>query len=181
MEQKLHFNAVAALLRGPSHPRALAKELGVNHMAAVRALKALVAENVVDHRTDGRNKVYFLKGTIEARNYTIMAELHRLNVAVARYPILRKIASDIHAHSGVQMALLFGSYAKGYPTKDSDIDIYVETEDLALRDYLRRLNSRLSVKIGRYDRKNLLIREIEKDHIVIKGAEAYYEKTHVPQ
>ena len=42
---------------------------------------------------------------------------------------------------------------------------------------MKDIDSRLSVKIGRYDKESLLIKEIQKSHIVIKGVEEYYEKT----
>lgn len=75
------------------------------------------------------------------------------------------------------MGVFFGSYAKGLAKKDSDIDIYVETTDKKIKQDLELLDSRLSVKIGKYNRENLLIKEIEKNHVIIKGVEEYYEKT----
>ena len=77
------------------------------------------------------------------------------------------------------MALIFGSYAKSIEKKDSDIDIYIDTEDRKLREEVNRLDSRLSVKIGKYDKSNLLIKEIEKNHIIIKGVELFYEKNKI--
>ncbi len=74
------------------------------------------------------------------------------------------------------MAIIFGSYAKELAHKDSDIDIYLETENRKIKKDIENLNSKLSVKIGKYDKNNLLIKEIKKDHIIIKGVEKYYEK-----
>ena len=42
---------------------------------------------------------------------------------------------------------------------------------------LEIFDSKLSIKIGKYDKKSLLIKEIEKNHIIIKGVEEFYEKT----
>lgn len=177
MVNNLSIEIVALLLRGPAHPRAMAKVLDANHVTVLNRIAELEKCNALDYRTDGRNKVYFLKRTVEARNFAIMAEAHKLSKIVARYPAIRQIASGVQSDGRIGMALLFGSYAKGQPTKDSDIDLYVETEDLKLREDIRRLNSRLSVKIGAYDRTNLLIKEIEKDHVIIKGIEDYLERT----
>ena len=38
------------------------------------------------------------------------------------------------------------------------------------------LDSKLSIKIGKYDKNNNLIKEIEKNHVIIKGVDEYYEK-----
>ena len=40
----------------------------------------------------------------------------------------------------------------------------------------KKINSRLSIKIGKYNKDNLLIKEIEKNHVIIKGVEIFYEK-----
>jgi len=74
------------------------------------------------------------------------------------------------------LAIIFGSYAKGLAHKDSDIDVYIETTNLQLKKDIEQLNTKLSVKIGKYNSTNILIQEIEKNHVIIKGVEQYYEK-----
>ena len=39
---------------------------------------------------------------------------------------------------------------------------------------LERLSSSLSIKIGTYNRDNPFIKEIEKEHVIIKGVETFY-------
>lgn len=170
-------NEIVLLLSGNNlHTRALAKELNTNHVTVINKLESLMEENVVDFKQKGKNKVYFLKLSVEARNYVIMAELYKLNKVIKIYPTLRKIIEAIKRHSKIKLAILFGSYAKGIAKRDSDIDIFIETRDRNLKKELQLLNSKLSVKIGNYNRTNLLIREIEKNHVIIKGVEMYYEK-----
>ncbi|MEA2075728.1 MAG: nucleotidyltransferase domain-containing protein [Euryarchaeota archaeon] len=178
MERKDYtLEIVNTLLKSPNHVRGAAKELGVNHMMVSRKLKELLDENVVDYRQEGKNKVFFLKKTLEAKNHVYAAEHYKLLQAVKKYPHLRKIIQAVQENKGIKMAVLFGSYAKGLAKKDSDIDIYVETTDKKIKQDLELLDSRLSVKIGKYNRENLLIKEIEKNHVIIKGVEEYYEKT----
>ena len=74
------------------------------------------------------------------------------------------------------MIILFGSYAKFIPKEDSDIDIYIETTENKVKNKLQELNSKLSIKIGKFDKDSLLIKEIIKNHIVVRGVEEYYEK-----
>lgn len=170
-------NEIVLLLSGNNlHTRALAKELNTNHVTVINKLESLMEENVVDFKQEGKNKVYFFKKSVEARNYVIMAELYKLNKVIRIYPALRKIIEAIKRHSKIKLAILFGSYAKGIAKRDSDIDIFIETRDRNLKKELQLLNSKLSVKIGNYNRANLLIREIEKNHVIIKGVELYYEK-----
>src|SRR3989344_4713423 len=86
------------------------------------------------------------------------------------------IFEDIKKNFPKGMIILFGSYAKGTPKKDSDIDIYLETNDNNIKAKVKEINSRLSIKIGKFDTKSLLIKEIIKNHIIIRGLEDFYER-----
>ena len=66
--------------------------------------------------------------------------------------------------------------AKGIAKKDSDIDIFIEGANKKIKIQLEDFDSKLSIKIGKYDKTNLLIKEIEKNHVIIKGIQGYYEK-----
>jgi predicted nucleotidyltransferase len=177
MEQIIATKTILILLKGPNHARSVAKSLGINHMTAMRALRSLVEANVLDYSVTGRNKVYALKTTLEARNAVLMAEIHRLDLLVERYPFLRRIMTKILDDERVGLAVLFGSYAKGTATKNSDIDLYVQTQDPNLKKDLEGLSSKLSVKIGNYDTDNPLIKEIQKDHVIVKGVEMFYGRS----
>jgi len=167
---------VLDLLKWSSHLRGMASHLSINHMMIARRIKELIKENVVDFRAEGKNKVFFLKKTIEAKNYVFSAESYALNRLLGKYPALRQIVENIQADHRIKLAVLFGSYAKGTATEESDIDIYIDTNDHKIKECLSLLNSKLSVKIGKYNKSSLLIKEIEKNKVIIKGMEVYYEK-----
>ncbi|MBI5332408.1 MAG: hypothetical protein HZB65_02460 [Candidatus Aenigmarchaeota archaeon] len=77
------------LLKNNSHIRALAKDIETNHMTVLRKIKELSEENAIDYKQEGKNKTYFLKKTIEARNYVMMAENYKLLQLLIKYPHLR--------------------------------------------------------------------------------------------
>jgi len=176
MEQNLTMDIVLELLKGESHARALAKKLGTNHMTTARRLKELMEKNVVDYRSEGRNKVYHLKKSLEARNHILMAEHHKLNKALEKHPELRRIAEKVQRDRRIELAIIFGSIAKDRAGRQSDIDLYIETTDRTIKEELELLNTKLNVKIGAYDPDSPLIKEMEKHHIILKGAEKFYEK-----
>ncbi len=177
MEQNCATAIVGALLSGETHLRAIAKKLNTNHMLVSRRIRELISENVLDFYIKGKNKVYFLKKTIEAKNYVFISEFYKLNRFLKLYPVLRPIVERIQKHERIKLAIIFGSYARGMASPDSDIDIFIETKDRNLKKELEQLNSRLSVKIGSYTRSSPLIKEIEKNHIIIKGVELFYERS----
>jgi len=177
MEQKdTKLEIVNELLRNESHIRDIARKLDTNHTLILRKMNDLSKENVVDFREEGRNKVYFLKKSIEAKKYSFMTEDHKVIRLLKKYPDLRGIIEKIQKNKDIRLAVLFGSYAKGIAKKDSDIDIYIDTKNAKIKQEIERIDTRLNVKIGGYDPSNLLIMEIAKNHVVLKGTEEYYEK-----
>ncbi len=180
MEQKDYkLEVVLDLILGNSHLRGIASHLNINHMMVSRRIKDLIKDNVVDFRVEGKNKIFFLKKNIEAKNYIFSAEGYKLNKLLRKYPSLRQIVEKIQADKRIKLAVLFGSYAKGTAREESDVDIYVDTNDKEIKESLSLLNSKLSVKIGKYNKSNLLIKEIEKNKVIIKGIELYYEKNNL--
>ncbi|MCD6547084.1 MAG: nucleotidyltransferase domain-containing protein [Nanoarchaeota archaeon] len=167
---------VESLLKKANHIRGLAKELNTNQTTIARKVKELYRENIVDFKVQGRNKVYFLKRTIEAFQFILIVEHYKLLEILKKYPYLRRVFQEIKQDRRIKLAILFGSHARRTARKESDIDIFIETRDKGIKEKLQKIDSRLSIKIGRFDRKNLLIREIEKNNVIIKGVELYYEK-----
>ncbi|MBD3310332.1 hypothetical protein GF351_03880 [Candidatus Woesearchaeota archaeon] len=174
MSQKYYI--IQSLLRKPNHIRGLAKELHTNQTTIARKMQELLESNVVDFHHEGRNKVFTLKKTFEAKQHACISEILKAQEIIEKHPKLRMIFESTRKNSNVHLAILFGSYAKGSPTKDSDIDIFIESKDKQLAKEIRMIDSRISLKTGRYDRSSLLIKEIEKNHVIIKGVEEYQEK-----
>ena len=44
------------------------------------------------------------------------------------------------------------------------------------KNKIKELNSKLSIKIGDFDVNSLLIKEIIKNHVIIRGVEEFYTK-----
>jgi len=177
MEQKNYiYEIVNLLLKKKSHAREIARILKINHMLINRKLKELYNLNVVDFDDEGKNKIYSLKNSVEAKSYVFITEKYKLSILIKKYPKLRGIIEKIQSDKRIKLAILFGSYAKDNVKKDSDIDIYIETIDRKIKKEIELLDSKLSIKIGKYDENNLLIKEIAQEHVILKGVELYYEK-----
>lgn len=176
MEQKdYNMEILNVLLDGKSHVRSIARRLSTNQMTVSRKLKKLLDKNVVDFKREGRNQVYFIKDSPEARAFVIMAEQYKLLKCIDKYPYLKSIVKNIQNDRKIRLAVIFGSHAKGLAGKSSDIDIFIETSDRELKEKYSGMDSRLSIKIGKLG-SNSLSEEIEKNHVIIKGGEIYHEK-----
>ncbi|KYC51636.1 MAG: Nucleotidyltransferase domain protein [Candidatus Methanofastidiosum methylothiophilum] len=170
------YDIVLILLKEESHIREIARKLKTNQTLVKRRLDELYKENLVDYKVEGKNYTYFIKKSLEARSLVIISESYNLMLFLKKYPKLKSIIKKIIDKENIHMAIIFGSYAKGISSESSDIDIFIETEDYTIKKEIELIDSRLSVKIGRYDRENLLIKEIESNHVIIKGIERFYDK-----
>lgn len=164
------------LQKGENHLRSIAADLETPHTTVLRKLNSLVDENVVDFRVEGKNKVFFLKKTLNARNYAYMAEHYKLKKFLEKYPEFSIIIKEILEEAREELVVLFGSYARLEAKKGSDIDLFVEGRDTTLRSRLKQVNDRINVKLGDFDTDNKLIKEIIKDHVILRGVEVFYDK-----
>lgn len=167
---------ILILLNRFMHGRELSKELKIPLTTIQRNLLELKKQNIVRFNQIGRNKAYSISNSLAAYNAVLSAEYYKLSKLIANYPSLEPIIRDIKKVTKSEMVVLFGSYAKLNAKKDSDIDVYIDTNLKQLKEEIKLINSKLSVKIGKFDKHDLLIKEIIKNHVIIKGAETYYEK-----
>ncbi len=173
----MDLEIMLVLLKNESHLRGIAKQLNASHSTVSRALDRLYKENAIEFKKEGKNKIFFIRKNLQAKNYVFNAERYKLIRLIQQYPELSIIIDSILKNCEERLILLFGSYAKGIAKKDSDIDIYIETENRKIKDKVEALHSKIKAKIGPFDLNSMLIKEIIKNHIILKGAEDFYEKT----
>ena len=172
----LEMDIIELLLKVDNHVRGIAKKLNEPHSTILRKLNNLKKEDVIDSRKEGKNKIFFLKKNLLSKNYILQAELHKLTKILRHNPELSIIFEEILKKTDEKLIVLFGSYAKGLAKKDSDIDIYIETQSRSVKKIVEEIHSKINVKIGAFDTKSPLIKEIIKDHVIIRGIEVFYEK-----
>lgn len=175
--RNIEFEIILALIKGQSHVREIARAIGEPHPTIIRKLKFLMHENAIDYRQEGKNKVFFIKKTLQGKHYVFSAEKYKVLKLLRKYPKLGIILEDILKMTNERLVILFGSYAKFSAKEDSDIDIYIETQDQKIRHKIKELYSKVNIKTGVFDTSSLLIKEIIKNHVIIKGIEEFYERS----
>ena len=175
-KRNIDLEIIESLLKKESHIRGIAKKLNESHSTIFRWLNQLKTENIVDSRIEGRNKVFFLKKNILARNYVLKAEVNKTMKLLGKYSALSIIFEEILNKTNEKLIVLFGSYAKGLAKTDSDIDIYIETTSRNVKVLVEGIHSRINVKMGSFNIRSPLIKEIIKDHVIIRGFEVFYEQ-----
>ena len=175
-KNNLELEIILILIKKNAYLREIAKILNESHSTILRRINNLLKENILDYKKEGKNKIFFIKNNLRAKNYIYSAEIYKLNKLLKKFPELSVIFEDIKTFFPKGMIILFGSYAKGIPKQESDVDIYLETKNNNIKDKLQELYSKINIKIGSFDKKSLLIKEIIKNHIIIRGVEDFYIK-----
>jgi len=170
------YEVLLLLLKGERHGRDLAKELNTSLTRIQSVLTELREGNVLDYKTRGKNHVYFIKKNLISRAIIINAENYKLIKILNKNPELEPIFQDIITKSKASLIILFGSYAKSNAKKESDVDIYIDTTNPKIKKEVQQVYDLVSLKIGKFNPEDLLIKEIIKNHVIIRGSEEFYDK-----
>lgn len=170
------YEVLLILLKKEMHQREIAKELKTSLTRIQTILKELRDINAIDYKELGKNHTYFIKKNLISKSLILNAENYKLIKLLTKYNYLNPIFKEILQKIDDSMIILFGSFAKNLENKNSDIDIYIETSDHKIKELIQKIYPTLNVKIGGFNSKDILIKEIIKNHIIIRGAEKYYEK-----
>ena len=173
----IELEIILALIQEKMHLREIARRVNESPSTVLRKLNELKKESVIDFKKEGKNNVFFIKNGLKSKGYIYSAEHYKLLKLITKYPEMEIILQDIERNVKNGMIILFGSYAKNNAKENSDIDIYIESDDNKLKYKLKGINSKINAKIGKFDLNSLLIKEIIKNHIIIRGIEEFYEKS----
>lgn len=170
------YEVLLLLLKKEMHQRELAKTLKTSLTRVQSILKELRDINAVDYNEEGKNHIYFIKKNLISKALILNAENYKLIKLLRKHKELEPIFNEIIDICKDNIILLFGSYAKGLEKQDSDIDIYIDTSNQKLKEKIQNIHHSLSIKIGEFNKDDLLIKEIIKNHIILNKGEEYYEK-----
>ena len=110
----------------------------------------------------------------------LMQELQKINAVDEEHGILtteqiRMCCKEILDAYQVEYCYLFGSYAKGKETEQSDVDLLISTKETGLRFYeiAERLRESLHKKVDLLDVKQLVNNETLIDEMLKEGIKIY--------
>lgn len=121
------------------HLNAIARRIGVSPSTVSKELNNMYSLNIVTRKLKGNMTLYQIN-----KEGIIFEELRKIFL---KYELLDEIISKELDRFDINFALIFGSFAKGTETENSDIDLLIVSsipEDLILRSV-----SRLEEKTGR--------------------------------
>ena len=160
--------------------REVERSLKISPRTAQLILEDLEDKGVIESKTKGKIKAYKLNPTEVAKRYLVFAEQYKAISFLEKRPLIKEIIEKITPHiNGI--GVIFGSYAKGLEKEGSDLDIFVAGDHTPdeLKKVSRNLGIEISVKcyplktFGKNLTKDILLREVLKNHVVFVNAEQF--------
>ncbi|MGD0644642.1 MAG: nucleotidyltransferase domain-containing protein [Candidatus Bathyarchaeia archaeon] len=158
----------------------MAKLIGTSHVALLPYLKQLESLKILNSEKVGRNKQYRLgKDNILIKHYlTITEELATINYLESNF-LIKKLCEHLNNIDLSNPLILFGSYAKGYATEESDIDLLSigklsENHLNHIKKFEATFGKKVNIKTvtpenfdGALQTGDILIKEVIASHIVL--------------
>lgn len=168
------------------HVRGMAKLLDISHVTLLPYLKELEEDRILDSRRVGKNKEYTLNANnVLTKDHLVVSEKLETIKYLQKNFLIKKVSQHL-IDVDIQGALvLFGSYAKGYATETSDIDLFhlgklPEDQVMEIEKIGNIYGKKISIKTSTI--KNFtqglvtgdpLIREVIKTHVILQNPDLF--------
>ena len=160
--------------------REVGKILSISPRTAQLNLEQLERLRVLASKLQGKIKLYVLRRNEITKEYLKLAEMFKLIRFFEGNELIREVISKIDPYIE-GLGLIFGSYVKGTQKQGSDLDIFVagKCDKHRVREISNRYGLNVSIKnyllnvFKRDFRKDILAKEVIKNHIVFRGVEQF--------
>ncbi|MBT7902939.1 nucleotidyltransferase domain-containing protein [Candidatus Woesearchaeota archaeon] len=170
------------------HIRGMGQKLKKNHTTLLPHLKDLVKDKILNHKTIGKNKYYFLNlYEINTRNWLVLAEIAQTTKHCKKYFQIYQISNWFSELKLNNPLILFGSYADETFNKASDIDI-LTTDKLSKKNSEKMLEftdlstKEINIMDTTFDKfkkelhnRDPLITEVVKKHVILQNIEPFVD------
>jgi len=158
--------------------REIAKKLKMNQKTVSNTLNELEKGNILKYKREGKNKYYYLNEFHPHLKEVIqLIETQRKIDFLAKHNRLRELFLKLEERTQ-GILVIFGSYSNLSATEKSDLDVFVigkikDIDDLE-NIYDVKINIITSNKT-KFDKNENIIKEIIRNHIILKGKEEFIE------
>jgi len=156
----------------------VAKKLKMNQKTVSNILKKLEQEDILKFAAEGKNKYYFLnRFNPKITDVIKLIEIGRKIRFLEKYKKLQGLFYELEKRTQ-DMLVIFGSYANYSANEKSDLDVFVLGKIKDVNDLEKLYHIKINViksSKEKFDKSNVFIKEVVKNHVVLKGIEEFIE------
>ena len=156
--------------------RSIAKRIRMNQKTVSNVLNELEKEHLLKFEQEGQNKYYFLNEFYpHIKEIIQFIETQRKINFLEKYKKIGDIFPKLEERTE-GILIIFGSYANFSANEKSDLDVFVMGKIKDVEDLEEIYNLKINIvksNENKFDRKEHLVREIIKNHILLKGIEDF--------
>lgn len=158
--------------------RNIAGKLKMNQKTVSNILKKFEKENMLKFTSEGKNKYYFLnKFNPRIKDIIKLIEIAKKIKFLEKRKNLGGLFSDLENRTQ-GIAIIFGSYANYSANLKSDLDVFVIGKIKDVNDLEKIYNIKINIiksVMKKFNKQDIFIKEIIKNHIILKGVEEFIE------
>ena len=158
--------------------RNVAKKLKMNQKTVSNILNELEKEHILKFTQEGKNKYYYLNEFYPYVKEVIhLIETQRKISFLEKYKKLKELFLKLEERTD-GILVIFGSYASFSANEKSDLDVLVMGKIKEVEDLEEIYNIKINIvksKKDKFDKKECFIKEIIKNHIILKRMEDFVD------
>lgn len=167
----------------------IVKKTKITRPRTLRALRSLAKCGILTISKEANVKYYLLAKIQNTYAILSLIEYNKSSNFLEKNKTLKRALEMLaKTYKDYLVLAIFGSYAKGYAAKNSDVDLLMIKESFSNReiknieDIIDIINGRTGLKISPYlmklgelKIKNKLVKEVIENHILISGGELFFK------
>jgi len=182
-DSDLRILALFTTYTGAYHIREVEKLLKVSSRTALVTLAKLEKLGILASRKRGTIKAYSIRTGTLSREFFLLAEQYKTIQFLETNPLIKEVLEKTDPFmQGI--VIIFGSYAKGMQQEESDLDVFIvgTYDEKKMKEAGRRYGIAINIKsypLRLFEKElhdDILLKEIKKHHILIKGAEGFVRR-----
>ena len=157
--------------------RQISKLAKLSLKTSQNVLNNLEKNKILNSKIEGKNKYFNLNlNNIKTKSYLLQAEIYETDRFLENYNEFKIFLKSINTNIPI---IVFGSFAKFKADKNSDLDLLVISEKEQklpfhlLSHKIHQINLSESSFIKAIKEKEILIKEIEENHIILNNHSFY--------
>ena len=163
--------------------REVEKLLAVSSRTALVTLAKLEKKGILKSKTKGKIKIYTIKKSAISREFFLLTEQYKKIQFIEKNHLIKEVLEKADKLMK-GMVIVFGSYAKGIPKDDSDLDLFIvgKYDEDGIKEVGKKYGIDINIKsypIKIFEKEisnDFLLKEIVENHILIKDSEGFVRR-----